>query len=248
MQSSRKITSTNLISSLFVLIITACLIFPHQSAALSSASYKIDEDSMGSGGGTSSSSSYGVSDSTGLIGNGLAQGSAYQTYSGAPTPDEPYIVFSVNTTNVNLGALNPSVTQTGNATYSVKNYTSYGYIVQVIGDPPKTNFHTLQNMAAPAASATGTEQFGINVVANTSPATFGANPVQVPDNTFSFGQASTGYDTANTYKYVNGDTISYASKSSGQTDYTISYIANMSNGTPAGAYATAQTLVCTGTY
>jgi len=94
----------------------------------------------------------------------------------------------------------------------------------------------------------GTEQFGMNLVANTSPTTFGANPVQTPDSSFSSGAAASNYDTANNFRYVAGETIAYASESSGLTDYTISYIINAANTTAGGTYSGAQTLVCVGTY
>jgi hypothetical protein len=85
------------------------------------------------------------------------------------------------------------------------------------------------------------------LAANTSP-TVGASPVQVPSAAYSFGTAASGYGTPNSYKYTNGDIIATAPKSSGETDYTISYIMNISNATPGGTYTTAQTLVATATF
>ena len=43
---------------------------------------------------------------------------------------------------------------------------------------------------AQTASSPGTEQFGINLVANTSPTTFDFESVQVPDATYGFGPSS----------------------------------------------------------
>jgi len=102
--------------------------------------------------------------------------------------------------------------------------------------------------STPTASSSGTEQFGINLVANTSPATFGSNPAQIPNSTFSFGQAASGYNTPNLYKYVNGDTVASSSSSSGETDYTISYIFNISSTTPGGTYTMNHVLVATSTF
>jgi hypothetical protein len=103
-------------------------------------------------------------------------------------------------------------------------------------------------MSSNGSSAPGTEQYGINVVANTAPASFGADPAQDPDPTFSFGEAAANYDTANSYRYNSGETIARAIKNSGKTDYTISHIANISSTTPGGSYSGAHTLICTGTY
>jgi hypothetical protein len=94
----------------------------------------------------------------------------------------------------------------------------------------------------------GTEQFGINLVANTNPTTFGANPVQQPDSTFSYGAAATGYNTANLFKYVKGDVVASSSKSSGTTVYTISYLYNISPVTDAGEYRFSHVLVATATF
>lgn len=218
--------------------------------ALTSTSYQIDEDFVGGGGSIdSSSANYTSQDTIGAtaVGDG-ATSSGTQTQSGATTTNDPTLEFSVSTTSISLGTLLTSQTATATATFSVRNYTSYGYIVQVLGTPPKIASHTMAAPSSPAASATATEQFGMNLVANTAPATFGASPQQVPDSSYSFGTTAAGYDTANQYKYVSGDTIASAPKSSGQTTYTISYIANISTGTPQGQYSTSQQLVCTGTY
>lgn len=85
-------------------------------------------------------------------------------------------------------------------------------------------------------------------MANTNPSNVGANPVQVPDASFSFGAAATGYNTANQYKYVKGDTIAYSPKSSSITQYTISYMFNAVARTAAGQYIMNHDLVAVGTY
>jgi hypothetical protein len=103
-------------------------------------------------------------------------------------------------------------------------------------------------LSTPTASIPGTEQFGMNLVANTSPITFGANPSQNPSSVFSFGAAASGYNTANLYKYVQGSTIASSNSSSGETDYTISYIYNISNSTPGGYYLFNDVLVATATF
>jgi hypothetical protein len=217
--------------------------------AISSTNYIIDEDFVGGGGTVDSSSpSYSAQDSIGATAVGDSESANNRLQSGATTTDDPMLEFSVSTTSVSLGALMTSLTRTGTASFSVRNYTSSGYVVQVIGAPPSNGSHTLTNMASSAASSQGTEQFGINVVANTSPETFGSNPVQVPSADFSFGTAASGYDTANAFKYNSGDTIALATESSGQTDYTMAYITNISTATPGGNYTGTQTLVCTGTY
>lgn len=216
---------------------------------VSSPNFSIDEDFIGGGGvNDSSSPGYSARDSIGAPVVGDSKSTNNKTQSGATTTNDPMLEFAVNTSSVALGSLLTSLTRTGTATFNVRNYTSSGYVVQIIGTTPAMGARTLANIPTAAASSQGTEQFGINLAANTSPATFGANPVQVPDSSFSFGQATSGYATANNYQYNSGDVIARSDESSGQTNYTISYIANISNSTPGGSYTTSQTLVCTGTY
>jgi hypothetical protein len=102
--------------------------------------------------------------------------------------------------------------------------------------------------SSPTASAIGTEQFGMNLVANTSPVTFGADPVQVPDSTFSFATPGAGYGTQNQYKYVKGDTLAQSTKSSGETDFTVSYIFNIDKVTQAGTYDFVHDMVAVATF
>lgn len=225
------------------------LSLPVTTLAINSSNYQIKEDFVGgSGGQGSNSASYRAEQALGDSAAGQAASTNYQTHSGTPTTDEPTLTFIVNSSSVNLGSLSTSLTRTGTATFSVLNYTSYGYVVQTIGNPPSNGVHTLSGMSTTAGSAIGTEQFGINLKANTSPTTFGSDPIQSPDANFSFGAAASGYNTANQFTYVSGNTIASAPKSSGRTDYTISYIANIAPGTQGGSYSGDQTLICTGSY
>lgn len=216
---------------------------------ISSPNFVIEEDFVG-GGGTANSASPGYSarDSIGSAAVGDGKSANNTTQSGATTDPDPMLEFGVTSASVSLGALITSLPRTGTANFSVRNYTSAGYVVQVLGTPPKSGSYTLAGMTSGGASVAGTEQFGINLVANTSPVAFGANPVQTPDTATSFGVAASGYNTPNSFRYNSGDVIASAPKSSGQTDYTISYLANISNNTPAGSYSSQQVLVCTGTY
>jgi hypothetical protein len=109
--------------------------------------------------------------------------------------------------------------------------------------------HTLTAKTTLGAPSIGTEEFGINLVANTAPTSFGSNPSPQPDGTFATGQAATGYDTTNNFQYSQGAVIAESNANGwGLTNYTISFIANISVLTPAGAYSAAQDLVAVATY
>ncbi|HXY18349.1 MAG TPA: hypothetical protein VEH48_02955, partial [Candidatus Nitrosopolaris sp.] len=171
---------------------------------------------------------------------------------------EPFLSMTVNTSSVNLGNLSTSTTATGIATFDVTAYVDSGYTVQTVSQPPSytsgSSSHTLTAMSL-GGSVVGTEQYGINLVVNTSPASFGSNPVPEPSSAFANGAAATGYNTPNEYAYNAGDVIACAGTSGsctgsgwGDTTFTISYIANISLVTPAGNYSAIQDLVVVATY
>jgi hypothetical protein len=219
------------------------------AAQSSSSNYQVNEVFFGAGGALNNcSSNYCSKQSLGETAVGNPSSANYQAHAGFNTDRTPYLQFIVNGTSTDIGVLSSSSTSTTTATFSVKSYLSSGYQVVTISNPPKNNATTMHNLTSPTSSIPGTEQFGINLVANTSPTTFGANPVQVPSNAFSYGAAASGYDTTNLYKYVPGDTIAYSDSSSGETDYTISYIYNISNVTPGGTYDFNDVLVATATF
>lgn len=218
----------------------------------SSTNYRIDESFIGPGGNLeSSSSSYSLDPGQESVGNaggaGESSSTSYQAQSGASTTNDPRLICTVNSGNLDFGGLSTSVTVSAEATFSVLNYTAYGYNVTILGNPPNNGGHTLAALSSNAASMVGTEQFGINLKDNATP-DIGAEAVQVPDGTFSFGAAATNYNTADSYRYVPGETIATAGQTSGQTDYTISYIINTATTTPGGSYSGSQALLCTGTY
>jgi hypothetical protein len=213
-----------------------------------SANYRFDESSIGAGGLVqSSSANYQASSALSDVAIGNAASANYQIDAGSKTTNDPTLSFAVNNSSANFGSFTPSGATVTTATFSVSNYTSYGYVVQIAGTPPTNGNHTIPAMGTitPASSQTGVEQFGINLVANTSPASVGANPNYGP---FGVGAASANYGTSNKFRYVSGETIATSPKSSGVTTYTISYLVNVASLTPGGQYNSNQTLIVTGTY
>jgi hypothetical protein len=225
-------------------------------AQYSSGNYKANEVFFGSGGDNNqSSANYNASVSAGALGVGRTSSTNYQAYSGFLTPNEPFLELSIDTSLVDLGVVDPAAANTGQADFHVRAYIDSGYTVQTISPPPSYtsagHTHTLTAMNSLGSSNPGTEQFGINLVHNTAPATFGNNPSPQPDGTFATGVAAAGYNTTNQYKYNIGDTIAQTPSGSsgwGLTSYTISYIANVRVLTPAGSYSMIQDLVAIATY
>jgi hypothetical protein len=210
-----------------------------------STNYRFNESSIGSGGLIqSSSANYQGRDSLGDIGVGNASSSNFQIDAGSTTTDDPALSVAINGT-VNFGDFTATSATTTTTTFTVLNYTTYGYIVQIVGDTPSSGSTTLAPMTTTGPSVAGTSQFGINLVANTLPTSVGANP---DNGQFGFGTVAGNYNTSNSYRYVSGETIAQATRNSGVTTYTITYLVNVPALTPGGLYTSNQTLIVTGTY
>lgn len=215
-------------------------------AALQSANYRFDETAIGTSNILESSSdNFSVNPAIGDLSVGNAVSDNFQIEAGSETDPNPVLSFSVDDGSADFGSFSAGTTATAETTFSVTNYTSYGYVVIIEGSPPTNGSHTIEPLTTASAATPGVEQFGINLVANTLPTSVGANPA---NGSFGFGIASLNYDTANQYRFVSGDTIAEAPKSSGKTSYTISYIVNVEPLTPGGRYDSNQTIIVTGTY
>jgi hypothetical protein len=251
----------------FVVAICLALLVPGAAFAewQQSTSYGMNESEIGGNGqfnsfSTNYSTVPGVDDSGLSLGESIVgnSGSAnYQINSGFNTTAQPGLTLLVNSGAVNLGLLSTATKSTGTATFDVINYTSYGYAVTLIGTPPTYGGHALTALSTDTASSAGTEQFGVNAVNNTS-AGVGADPQQRPSSSFSYGVAGDGvtgtygssrpYTISDKWRYVSGETVASAPKSSGDTRFTLTFLANQSTGTPSGTYAAGLDLVVTGTY
>lgn len=232
-----------------VVAILFALVIPAQVGAeyvSQSNSYRLDEGVIGSNNiFNSASNNYKVIGSPGGAAVGETGSTNYQTQAGGDTSPDPNLSFIVTTSPTNFGNFSPTSSSTATATFSVINYTSYGYVVQIVGSSLKNGSYTIPPMTTSDSVTPGVEQFGINLVANTIPSSVGANP---NNGSFGHGEVATGYDMPNKYQYVSGDIIAQAAKSSGQTDYTITYLVNVSALTLGGQYTSNQILIATGTY
>lgn len=232
-------------------LMAICLISPAVvlAAQSSSSNYQVNEVFFGSGSELNAcSGNYCSKQSAGELVTGGTSSGGYQAVGGFNTNREPYLEFIVSNTNQNVGELKPGQTKTANSTFSVKTYLSSGYVVTTESDPPTNGNHSLSSPSIPTSSNLGTEQFAMNLVANTFPSSFGANPVQVPDNSYAYGQVTNDYNTPNQYKYTKGDIVAFSNSSSSTTNYTVSYIFNVSNVSPGGTYTMNHVLVATATF
>lgn len=239
------------IGNLGILLLIVLAIPATVLAQSSSPNYKVEESFFGTGGQVDSSSpNYRAYQSTGALGVGSASSNNYDAVAGFNTPVAPFLEVYVTDASVNFGVLEPSAPSYGaaqggdcNCSFSVRSYLSSDYAVISAGQPPTNevgNSLSAKSVTGPATNDTSVEEFGINVVANTSPV-LGADPKNQPDDTFADGQANSGYDVPNNFKYSIGDIIAKSpaingNPGIGKTDYTISYMAKIRNITPSGNY------------
>jgi hypothetical protein len=219
----------------------------YASAQSSSPSYKVNEYYFGNGGELNAcSTTYCSKQSAGEVTVGNTKSASYQAQGGFNTTQDPMLEVAVNG-SVNFGILDPASTKFGTATVQVRTYLASGYNMIISGTTPMSGLSDINPMTTPAASQVGTEQFGINLRDNATP-NVGVDPVQVPGTAFSFGIPSGNYNTADTFTYTPGDIVAFSNSSSGQTNYTLSAIANIGADTPAGLYTTNLSVVVVSTF
>lgn len=143
----------------------------------------------------------------------------------------------------NMGELSADSTLTAQSQMAVGTNATGGFAVTVSGSPPAAGTNVIDSPTTPTASIQGTNQFGINLVANTSPA-IGSDP----DGPFANGVASPGYAVANQYKYVPGDVVAYSPNVSLMRKFTVSYILNSAANLRPGVYTTTITFTASGRF
>jgi hypothetical protein len=202
-----------------------------------STNYQVTETEFGSGSTHQNcSAQYCAKTSIGDAASGDTTSSGMTATFGSITSDEPLLEVIIDPGQSDLGNLDTTRTATKTTAVKIRSYLSDGYTMQITGNPPQYNGHSLYTSSTPVSAPAGTEFFGINAATNSSPAV-GADPVQVPSSQFSFGVVNDDYKTPNKFKYVSGDTVVHSVTQSGETDYTISMVVNISSTTPAGHYS-----------
>jgi hypothetical protein len=222
----------------------------------SSAHYQFVNSEVGGGGlGTSSSTNFQsiLSTADNVVSSGSSDSSSanYTVAAGSQTPHNPTLSIAITNGNATFNSeFSATSTATATAQFQVEDYTSYGYVVQIVGNTPSNGSHAIPAMGnvstGPVSPTQGTEQFGLNLTQNTTPSV-GSTP-----NYGQFGTTTAkpepNYNIANKFLYSSGDSVAYSPKSSGQITYTISYMVNVGQLTPGGNYTSNQSIICTGTF
>ena len=259
----RKINS--LIVFIFVLLAPAPVF---ASSTYSSTNYSSNQVLFGVGSSNNqSSTNYQAQATAGDLGNGNVNSPDYQAYVGFNTTAQPFLEFVVTAENIipsnstcspsdtNCNSyLTTTATSTANGSFYVRAWRSNGYAIYTTSPPPtNTAGHVLATNSTPTAPASPgtTEQFGMNLVSNTNPVTYGSNPQDaVTPNTCTLisNCVAANYANPNQYAYSQGDEIAYDSTSTSSIIYTASFIYNISGSTPSGLYTFNSSFVAVANY
>ena len=209
------------------------------SAISSSENYQVIEPEFGVGASLDScSGSYCAKATIGSLTGDEASSQNYTSSFGpVATGGEPMLDVLVEPGISQLGELATTKTSFKTMAIKVRSYLSGGYMLQIYGDPPSYQDHSLATTSSPAVSIPGVEQFGINVAANTIPESFGAQPAHLPSNEDASSLAEENYKTPNRFMYQSGDVLAITRSESSEVHYTVSMVVNVAGSTPAGHYS-----------
>jgi hypothetical protein len=142
-----------------------------------------------------------------------------------------------------MGRLSAESTLTAQSQMGVGTNATAGFVITANGTPPTAGNSVIDAPSTPTPSIKGTNQFGMNLVANNEPFV-GADP----DGPFANAVTTPDYGVPNMYKYVDGDVVAYSPNVSLMKKYTVSYILNSSDSLRAGVYTTTITYVASGRF
>lgn len=187
-------------------------------------------------------STYSSADWTNLIDSGVIATSTATQVQATATVDET-LSFEIGSSVVNLNTLSKNSTGVGSSTMTVGTNAQLGYTISYNGTTLTSGANTITAMSTQTASTQNTKQFGMNLVANTSPV-IGTNKAGSGN-----GFAASSYGTANQFKFLtSGDALAYATGPTNDNLFTVSYIANIDSSTAAGVYTSLITYTVTANY
>jgi hypothetical protein len=142
-----------------------------------------------------------------------------------------------------MGELNAESTLTAQSQMMVGTNATGGFAITASGTSMAAGTNVIDSLPTPTASVKGNNQFGINLVANNTPAV-GSDP----EGAFTNAVASPDYAVPNQYKFVSGDVVAYSPNVSLMKKFTVSYIVNSSPDLHAGVYSTTITYLASGRF
>lgn len=149
----------------------------------------------------------------------------------------------------------PTDTATATSQMAASTNANSGYSITVNGPTLTNGSNTVLAMPTQGISVRGTSQFGLNLKLNTvatSTVPVGAEVTEASNGTTLRGQAFTGYNTVDQFKFTSGEAVAKSDNGgAGPTNsqiFTVSYIVNVPGSQAAGTYTTTLTYICTATF
>ena len=118
----------------FLLLLVVCAYPLVTDAQMQGTTYKIDADSINSGGGLGSSESYNMNSTLAEAINGEGSGASYKTKAGFQYMVNSYLTLTVDNNTEDLGSLLPGSPITGQTTATVTTDAWNGYALEVAKD------------------------------------------------------------------------------------------------------------------
>jgi hypothetical protein len=239
-----------IICLLFIVVITLVSFINIGFARQDSENYIIWGDVFSSGGlENSTSESYKTQDTIGeaIIWSATSTSETYGTKAGFRElyPDQ-FLTMTMGASSIDFPVANINVAHTTSHTLTIDTNAIKGFTITLTGETLTKGTDKIDAIGSAAqVYNTNVEQFGINLVANTSPI-IGADPT----GTAPLASVDAPFDTANQFAFddVAANTIASATTDTGETVYTVSYLLNTISTTPPGDYSTTLTYAATANF
>lgn len=150
---------------------------------------------------------------------------------------------SNNNYYTDMGNLSEDQTLTAQSQMIVGTNATAGFSITVHGNSMAAGTHVIDSLTTPSPSIKGVNQFGINLVANTTP-----NVGSDPDGLWANAVTTDDYGTPDLFKFVDGDEVAYSPNVSLSKRFTISYIVNVNPELHPGIYTTTVTFMASGRF
>ncbi|HXR49602.1 MAG TPA: hypothetical protein VN778_01070 [Verrucomicrobiae bacterium] len=166
----------------------------------------------------------------------------------------PYLIFctgvtisGLNCANaegdfIDFGELSSSSARSGSSQMLVATNAGNGYNITVDGTTMTSGVNVIGALTANDVSRPGTDQFGMNLRANSTPAV-GINPTG-PGT----GVPVANYNQPNFYQFNPGDTLVSNPTTDNYREFTASYIVNVPKGQASGIYVSTLTYIALATF
>ncbi len=143
---------------------------------------------------------------------------------------------------VSLGDFSPNAASSGQIQMVVATNAANGYTIRINGNTLTSGTNALPALTTPTFSAPGSSQFGINLRANTNPASG-----QEPSGPGS-GLPAGDYGIANKFTFRPGDIVADKNTVEDYRKYTVTYMVNISRTQEPGIYSGTYSYVALGNF